>query len=141
MASGARPADRPAAEPELEPDGLRSSAYGFAAWPPSVDQPLVDFVDRFLADDLGHAIGDDLGKLMLARIDPAYPAGQRGEQGYQSTADMARAEHCDLRLHCGHRFEQQHRDAAAALAEARAQAETLQMRGGALLLEHLPGDM
>src|ERR1700722_14396026 len=45
-ARGAKPADRPAAEPELEPDGLRSSAYGFAVWPPSVDQPLVEGVDR-----------------------------------------------------------------------------------------------
>src|SRR5580692_5650783 len=48
-ASGAKPADRPAAEPELEPDGLRSSAYGLAVWPPSVDQPLVERVDRKLA--------------------------------------------------------------------------------------------
>ncbi len=48
-ASGAKPADRPAAEPELDPDGLRSSAYGFAAWPPSVDQPLVERVDRKFA--------------------------------------------------------------------------------------------
>ena len=49
MASGAKPAESPAAEPELEPDGLRSSAYGFAVWPPSVDQPLVDRVDRKFA--------------------------------------------------------------------------------------------
>ena len=49
MASGANPADRPAAEPELDPDGLRSSAYGFAVCPPSVDQPLVERVDRKFA--------------------------------------------------------------------------------------------
>src|SRR5215831_5780048 len=48
-ARGAKPADRPAAEPELDPDGLRSSAYGFAVWPPSVDQPLVEWVDRKFA--------------------------------------------------------------------------------------------
>ncbi len=48
-ASGARPAATPAAEPELEPDGLRSSAYGFAVCPPSVDQPLVEWVDRKFA--------------------------------------------------------------------------------------------
>src|SRR5580693_4269893 len=48
-ASGAKPADSPAADPELDPDGLRSSAYGFAVWPPSVDQPLVDRVDRKFA--------------------------------------------------------------------------------------------
>ncbi len=49
IASGAKPADRPAAEPELEPDGLRSSAYGFDVWPPSVDHPLVERVDRKFA--------------------------------------------------------------------------------------------
>src|SRR5260221_10936868 len=38
MASGAKPADSPDAEPELDPEGLRSSAYGFAVWPPTVDQ-------------------------------------------------------------------------------------------------------
>ena len=48
-ASGASPAATPAADPELEPDGLRSSAYGLAVWPPSVDQPLVEWVDRKLA--------------------------------------------------------------------------------------------
>src|SRR5579871_3863075 len=48
-ASGAKPADTPAAEPELDPEGLRSSAYGFAVWPPTVDQPLEERVDRKLA--------------------------------------------------------------------------------------------
>src|SRR6516162_11007968 len=45
-ASGASAAATPAAEPELDPDGLRSSAYGLAVWPPRVDQPLVECVDR-----------------------------------------------------------------------------------------------
>src|SRR6266704_191357 len=48
-ASGASPAATPAADPELDPDGLRSSAYGFAVWPPSVAQPLGEYVDRKLA--------------------------------------------------------------------------------------------
>src|SRR5580693_1286120 len=48
-ASGAKPTETPAAEPELEPDGLRSRAYGFAVWPPSVDQPLVERVERKFA--------------------------------------------------------------------------------------------
>src|SRR3984885_16094680 len=48
-ASGAKPADRPAAEPELEPDGLRSSADGLAVWPPSVDQPLLERIERKFA--------------------------------------------------------------------------------------------
>src|SRR6201986_4726868 len=48
-ATGARAAATPAAEPELDPDGLRSSAYGLAVWPPRVDQPLVECVDRKFA--------------------------------------------------------------------------------------------
>src|ERR1700761_1225049 len=48
-AIGARPAATPTAEPELDPDGLRSSANGLAVWPPSVDQPLVPWVERKLA--------------------------------------------------------------------------------------------
>ncbi|MNP20995.1 hypothetical protein D3C76_1135980 [compost metagenome] len=54
---------------------------------------------------------------------------------------MARAEHGDLRLHRGHRLEQQHGGAAATLAQAGTEAEALQVRGGALLFEHLPGDV
>src|SRR5260370_10096473 len=48
-ATGASAAATPAAEPELDPDGLRSSAYGLAVCPPSVDQPLVECVDRKFA--------------------------------------------------------------------------------------------
>src|SRR5580692_12235264 len=48
-AIGARPAATPTAEPELDPDGLRSSACGLAVCPPSVDQPLVEWVDRKFA--------------------------------------------------------------------------------------------
>ena len=49
IAIGARPAATAAPEPELDPDGLRSSACGLAAWPPSVLQPLVERVERKLA--------------------------------------------------------------------------------------------
>src|ERR1035441_2331772 len=41
-----------AAEPELEPDGLRSSAYGFLVWPPRALQPLVECWPRKLAHSL-----------------------------------------------------------------------------------------
>src|SRR3984893_9376556 len=47
--SRAWPAATATPEPELDPEGLRSSAYGFAAWPPRVLQPLVECVDRKLA--------------------------------------------------------------------------------------------
>src|SRR4051812_32002880 len=39
-------------EPELDPHGLRSSTYGFFAWPPRPLQPLVECVDRKLAHSL-----------------------------------------------------------------------------------------
>jgi hypothetical protein len=48
-AAGARPAATAAADPELEPDGLRPLPCGFTVWPPSVLQPLVELVDRMLA--------------------------------------------------------------------------------------------
>ena len=47
--TAARPAAAATPEPELEPDGFRSSACGLAACPPSVLQPLVGWVDRKLA--------------------------------------------------------------------------------------------
>src|SRR5215468_10797603 len=48
-ASGASPAATATAEPELEPDGLRPLPCGFTAWPPRVDQPLVEPVERKFA--------------------------------------------------------------------------------------------
>ena len=48
-ATGARPAATAAAEPELEPDGLRPAPCGFTVWPPSVLQPLLDCGERMLA--------------------------------------------------------------------------------------------
>src|SRR5204863_4991279 len=48
----ARLAATAAAEPELEPDGLRSSAYGFFVWPPRPLQPLDECVDRKFAHSL-----------------------------------------------------------------------------------------
>src|SRR5215831_21013580 len=35
-----------APEPELDPDGLRSSAYGLRHWPPRPLQPLEECVER-----------------------------------------------------------------------------------------------
>src|SRR5215213_7685457 len=52
MAAALRLAAIAAPEPELDPEGLRSSAYGFFVWPPRPLQPLVDFVDRKLAHSL-----------------------------------------------------------------------------------------
>src|SRR5256885_4895946 len=37
------------AEPELEPDGVRFSAWGFSVWPPRALQPLEECVERKLA--------------------------------------------------------------------------------------------
>src|SRR5438128_12278740 len=42
-------AEAAAPEPELEPQGLRSSAYGLLHCPPRPDQPLVDSKERKFA--------------------------------------------------------------------------------------------
>src|SRR6185369_12971332 len=38
--------------PELEPQGLRSSTYGFFVWPPRPLQPLLEWLERKLAHSL-----------------------------------------------------------------------------------------
>src|SRR5436190_4369391 len=45
-------ADTPAADPELDPDGLRSSTYGFLVSPPRPLHPLVDLEPRKFAHSL-----------------------------------------------------------------------------------------
>src|SRR5690348_11502375 len=57
--SAARFAEMPTPVPELEPHGLRSSAYGFLVCPPRPLHPLVEWLDRKLAHSL---------KLVLPRI-------------------------------------------------------------------------
>src|SRR5579864_9397127 len=42
-------ADSAAPDPELEPQGLRSSPYGLWVWPPTPDQPLMEKNERKLA--------------------------------------------------------------------------------------------
>ena len=51
---GSRPPRPP--EPELEPQGLRSSTYGFFACPPRALQPLLERVERMLAHSLRFAL-------------------------------------------------------------------------------------
>src|SRR5580700_11595040 len=48
-ASGARPAATATPEPELDPDGLRPAPCGLTAWPPRVDRPLQDGLERKFA--------------------------------------------------------------------------------------------
>ena len=52
IAAAARLAATADPEPELEPHGLRSSAYGFFVCPPRPLQPLVECVDRKFAHSL-----------------------------------------------------------------------------------------
>src|SRR5262249_9154004 len=52
IASATRFAATAAPEPELDPDVLRSSAYGFRARPPRALQPLVECVDLAFAHSL-----------------------------------------------------------------------------------------
>src|SRR5208337_3610890 len=59
MAKAQKFAETAAPDPELEPHGLRSSAYGLRVSPPRPLQPLVECDDRMLAHSL---------KLVLPRI-------------------------------------------------------------------------
>ena len=52
MPTAARFAEMPAPVPELEPHGLRSSAYGFLVSPPRPLHPLVEWLERMLAHSL-----------------------------------------------------------------------------------------
>src|SRR5258707_9005221 len=56
MARAHRLAATAAAEPELEPHGLRSSTYGFFACPPRALQPLLERLERMLAHSLRFAL-------------------------------------------------------------------------------------
>src|SRR5919198_4488847 len=49
IATAARSAASPAPDPELEPHGLWSSAYGLFVCPPTPLQPLSDWVERKFA--------------------------------------------------------------------------------------------
>src|SRR5882762_1029320 len=51
-ASAARLAATATPDPELDPDGFRSSAYAFFVWPPRPLQPLDECVDRKFAHSL-----------------------------------------------------------------------------------------
>src|ERR1043165_3343056 len=57
IAAAHRFAATAAPEPELDPHGLRSSAYGFFVWPPRPLQPLDDLVERKLARSRRFEIG------------------------------------------------------------------------------------
>src|SRR5262245_21728112 len=52
MPIAARFAPMAAPVPELEPQGLRSSTYGFLIWPPRPLQPLVEWLERKFAHSL-----------------------------------------------------------------------------------------
>src|SRR3954454_2039040 len=65
-AAAARFAAIAAPDPELEPDGLRSGAYGFFVWPPRPLQPLLECVERKFAHSL---------RLVLPRM--TAPASRR----------------------------------------------------------------
>src|SRR5687768_15009402 len=52
IANAARFAETATAEPELEPLGLRSSAYGLRVKPPVALHPLMDHMERMLAHSL-----------------------------------------------------------------------------------------
>ena len=91
-ASGAMPAATATPEPELEPDGLRSSAYGFAAWPPRVLQPLVEWVDRKLAHSDRFALPMITAPAERSRVTrKASPDSASSSAGEPAVAGMPRA--------------------------------------------------
>src|SRR5215467_3537173 len=51
-AAAQRFAETATPDPELEPQGFRSSAYGFTVWPPRPLHPLVEWLERMLAHSL-----------------------------------------------------------------------------------------
>src|SRR5258708_40192094 len=57
-------AETATADPELDPDGVRSAAYGLRHWPPRPLQPLKECVERKLAHSL---------KLVLPKITAPAP--------------------------------------------------------------------
>src|SRR5438093_12302696 len=65
-----------AADPELDPHGLRSRAYGFFPWPPRPLQPLVERVERKLAHSLRFALPSSTAP--AARSRAATPESRDG---------------------------------------------------------------
>src|SRR5690606_34549502 len=65
-ARGAYPAATATPEPELDPDGFRSSWYGFTVCPPRPLHPLIEYCDRIFA----HSV-----RFVLPRI--TAPASRR----------------------------------------------------------------
>src|SRR5208282_6739129 len=59
MATAQRLAAVAAPEPELDPQGLRSRAYGLRVWPPRPLHPLLEWLERMFAHSL---------RLVLPRI-------------------------------------------------------------------------
>src|SRR6185312_6245930 len=56
------------AEPELEPDGLRSRTYGHLVWPPRLLHPLVEKVERKLANSLKFVFPNKTAPASLSRL-------------------------------------------------------------------------
>ena len=78
-ASGASPAATAAADPELDPDGLRPAPCGLTAWPPSVLHPLLENRERKLAhsDKLALAMITAPGRAQPAEAERLRAAGLR----------------------------------------------------------------
>src|SRR6188472_2784531 len=57
-----------APDPELDPDVLRSSAYGFRVSPPRLLQPLVEWLDRKLAHSLRFVFPRRMAPLCRRRV-------------------------------------------------------------------------
>src|SRR2546429_7665452 len=64
-----------AAGPELEPQGLRSSTYGFLHWPPRALHPLEELLDRKLGHSERFALPSMTAPAARSRAATPAPAG------------------------------------------------------------------
>src|SRR5512146_2416509 len=79
-----------APEPELDPQGLRSSAFGLRVWPPRLLQPLVERVERKFAHSL---------RLVLPRITAPAARRRSATKASRGAIDSASAsEPADVRI-------------------------------------------
>ena len=74
-AAAARFAATATADPELEPEGLRSSAYGFRVCPPRALQPLEECDDRKLAHSLRFVLPRMTAPALRSRVTMNASAG------------------------------------------------------------------
>ncbi len=90
IATAQRFAEAAAPDPELEPDGLRSSAYGLCVCPPRPLQPLDECVERKFAHSL---------RFVLPRITAPASRSRATRNASTGGTDPCERERAGGRLH------------------------------------------